>query len=364
MPPFIKFGEDMVKRLYLLALVPICLLFSCSHNQDDTDSSKLSFSINYDSDKGTIEGTKVGKYEKDTLIVLSATAKEKYRFDGYYVNEVKNENLVSTNANYEFNLVDDISLYANFVESSSDITLSSEKEVAIYTIKPGEGSIPKTTYELKSLADYYKKIDFSLTKNDLRKELQKVSKIKTKRDYNFARQGLQYTDESIAKPGTLFGIYDGYELPPTWDSGKTWNREHLWCQSRYKGVGSEESTCKSDLHNLRAAYSKSNGSRGNKYYDEATNSEAYYPNETSKFDFRGDVAREIFYMYTTYDGLKLTNTPNSELNISMGKLDALLKWHEEDKVDEFERQRNMKIYQYQGNRNPYIDIPELVSKVF
>jgi endonuclease I len=51
-------------------------------------------------------------------------------------------------------------------------------------------------------------------------------------------------------------------------------------------------------------------------------------------------------------------------NLNMGKLSTLLHWHMEDPVDTFEIRRNNRIYEYQGNRNPFIDHPEYVSKIF
>jgi hypothetical protein len=46
-------------------------------------------------------------------------------------------------------------------------------------------------------------------------------------------------------------------------------------------------------------------------------------------------------------------------------LSTLLAWHELDPVDDFERQRNEKIYTtYQHNRNPFIDHPTWVTAVF
>ena len=44
-----------------------------------------------------------------------------------------------------------------------------------------------------------------------------------------------------------------------------------------------------------------------------------------------------------------------------GVLSTLLQWHEDDPVDDFERNRNDVIYSYQDNRNPFIDHPNLVD---
>ena len=48
----------------------------------------------------------------------------------------------------------------------------------------------------------------------------------------------------------------------------------------------------------------------------------------------------------------------------MGMLDVLYNWHLSDPVDDFEIMRNEIIYQNQGNRNPFIDHPELFEEVF
>lgn len=80
--------------------------------------------------------------------------------------------------------------------------------------------------------------------------------------------------------------------------------------------------------------------------------------------FRGDVARILFYMATRYDFLELNDDCNVENDTSMSKLSTLLEWNELDPVDDFEIQRNNRIYEYQVSRNPYIDYPELASVVF
>lgn len=356
----------MKRALFLI--LPLLFISSCEqgNNPPIVDTEKYSFTLVYDNTKGVVNGTVSGEYNKNTIISLNSFGINGNSFNGYYENNVK----VSATAYYEFSLTKNTTVEVQFgdpifVDPPDPNELPTTKEEAIFTLTPGKGEVPNTKYELKSLSEYYKGIDLSLGGEKLRKELQKVTSLKTSRDYGFARYALQYTDESMIDKGKLYGIYDGKSIGPKWDSGSTWNREHLWCQSRLEGLGSQESQAKNDLHNLRASSSSTNGSRGNKYYDEKGTSSGYFPNENNKgLDYRGDVAREIFYMYTNYDGLKLTDTPDVSLNISMGKKTVLLKWHLEDPVDLFETQRNMKIYQYQGNRNPFIDIPELVSQLF
>ena len=45
-------------------------------------------------------------------------------------------------------------------------------------------------------------------------------------------------------------------------------------------------------------------------------------------------------------------------------LDMLKRWHAQDPVSQKEIDRNNAAYSYQGNRNPFIDHPELVSEIW
>lgn len=321
--------------------------------------------------------------------------------------------------NYENNGIIEIAndpqefTYSNINDETNFLTisLSSEKNSALYfyslkfeidvndnstisitddnknrtSLKPGEGDIPMTEYELISVDEYYNGVDLTLTGEDLKKELNEKTSNLTKYRYEDAKYILQYTDENPNKPGYMYGLFDGDNIPQNWDGGSSWQREHVWACARMNLTGTArptESTKNhaSDLHNLRVACRGANQYHSDKYYDEEITSNSLYPNLTHdqmtgmhsfNGDHRGDIARILFYMYVTYDGLILTNEKsqmeddeNENYIYSMGVLDMLIKWNNEDKVDEFEKQRNDRIYQYQKNRNPFIDYPNLIEQLF
>jgi endonuclease I len=195
--------------------------------------------------------------------------------------------------------------------------------------------------------------------------------------YKDAKTYLSDADASLEDDSKIWKIYDGELTDSAWDAGTTWNREHVWPNSRLgiERVNDSGKNQASDLHNLRAATPRVNSSRGDRFYTDGsgeytTNEDGgYYPGD----EHIGDVARILFYMVTMYDYLELTNDLEDLLDESdhntmdgarMGVLDLLLEWHKLDPVDDFERQRNAVIYDVQGNRNPYIDHPEYVHLIW
>lgn len=256
-------------------------------------------------------------------------------------------------------------------------------------ITPGTGSIPSTKYTVSSstVTNYYKDIDMTETGTKLEKDLHDLISSMTMYSYGDARYILCYADESVYYPGYVYGFYDGDLLNAEWDQGATWNREHTWpCVRMYASNstgGRPDNYTKnrtSDLHNLRACCSTGNTARGAGYFDTYSSSNTFYPNYTKgalsgsthryEGDFRGDAARICFYMYVRYGRYDDEITLNLSSNISdldyytMGNLSTLLTWNQEDPVDEFETQRNNRIYEYQGNRNPFIDYPDLANNLF
>ena len=192
---------------------------------------------------------------------------------------------------------------------------------------------------------------------------------------------LQESDADPVNSNNVLLIYtrESVNGPKEYNGGSGWNREHVWAKSRGDfGTALGEGT---DIHNLRASNINVNSTRNNYSFDNCdTNCSQsfgnYYNGSARVFEPRdqdkGDVARIIFYMDVRYEGdsgeedLEMTETILSSSNKSPlhGVRSTLLEWHELDPVDDFERNRNDVIYSYQGNRNPFIDHPELVDYIW
>jgi endonuclease I len=102
-------------------------------------------------------------------------------------------------------------------------------------------------------------------------------------------------------------------------------------------------------------------------------------------NMKGFVARAMLYMALRYDGddddtydLRLAqeayrdpdaraakaNQTRPDAHYAFGRLSDLLRWHASSAVAEWERARNDAVCAAQGNRNPFVDHPELVTRVF
>ncbi len=142
------------------------------------------------------------------------------------------------------------------------------------------------------------------------------------------------------------------------------NCEHTWPQSRFSR-SFDKGLQKSDLHHLYPTDSKANSVRGNNEFAEVdgdmlrdcdgsyTGVEKWqggYFEPPS--EHKGNVARALFYFSIRY-----------KLKISRKEEEYLRRWHNLDPVDANETERNELIHKVQGNRNPFIDYPELVGQI-
>ena len=154
-----------------------------------------------------------------------------------------------------------------------------------------------------------------------------------------------------------------------------WNREHTFPRSLagYNSIEADDTGDgidvfwtteadslrhgNSDAHALRAVDGQENSSRGNQHYGQYTGPSG------NLGSFKGDVARSVLYMQIRYNGLSVVNGYPSTTG-QMGDLATLLDWHRNDPPDDFEMNRNNVVYNWQFNRNPFIDQPDLVEYIW
>ncbi len=177
--------------------------------------------------------------------------------------------------------------------------------------------------------------------------------------YDGTRDLFKYTD-CENNGDVISSFYSGKEIGPDWDSGATWNREHVWPNSKGNANGSGEN----DIFMLRPTSVSENSSRGNTAYGESGS--YYHPNSESdgQYDLRGDVARIILFVYVRWQD---TSSSSAVLFGSSGVMESkevLLKWMEEDPVDTWELGRNDSCQSITGTRNVFVDYPELAFTLF
>lgn len=143
------------------------------------------------------------------------------------------------------------------------------------------------------------------------------------------------------------------------------NVEHTWPQSKFKG-SSYSRFQKSDLHHLYPTDSQLNSIRGSNPFGEVSKESQGTKCPMSHIGFdsaghkvfeppqahKGNVARALFYFSVRY-----------QMKIVDFEEDVLKKWNMEDPVDEAELLRNNQVEEYQGNRNPFIDQPDLANQI-
>jgi len=211
---------------------------------------------------------------------------------------------------------------------------------------------------------------------------------------------LREADEDPDNSDNILAFYTGLSIqkdcqdttyPPdfcemeAYDETKTveWNREHIWSKSRGDFSDASELGAHTDAHHLVAAERVMNSTKNNRFFEDCHDGDdtnivdrgyGNFTCNTWEFEPRdsvkGDVARMIFYMAVRYEDatldLEVVNDPDEDKLLKLpvyGDIDDLLRWHIQDPVSEKEILRNQVIYTYQGNRNPFIDKPELVELI-
>lgn len=195
------------------------------------------------------------------------------------------------------------------------------------------------------------------------------------RSYGDFRSSASIHDRDPNNASNILLVYNLASVNAGWDSGSTWNREHVWPQSRQPGSASNSSRGNlGDPHALRPANPGINSSRGNKPFGNPDTiggfgslGTFYFPGDTDK----GDIARSLFYSATRYSSSGLTLVNGVPSGNQMGDLESYVAWHFLDVPETFERRRNHAIFSQAlnpafrtNNRNAYVDHPEFVWSVF
>jgi len=90
-------------------------------------------------------------------------------------------------------------------------------------------------------------------------------------------------------------------------------------------------------------------------------------------EYKGDFARAYFYIVTCYDTLlhweekgepAIAMTNNDYHEFQPWLQQVLISWHRLDPVSEKEKARAIEVNKIQGNRNPFIDYPELAEYIW
>ncbi|MGM9873523.1 MAG: endonuclease [Bacilli bacterium] len=264
--------------------------------------------------------------------------------------------------------------------SSEQLSYSSSEEETTSEIKE---------YRTDYYNNYYENISSWTNGDDLREKLvERLYDGYTALAYDGNWEVNQNADQALDDFECVNTIYDDQNRLKTETSylSKGYQREHAFAKTLM--VGENPNTTNkgmlTDFHNLFAANETANNSRSNKNFGEVSelektgevfnciySADKFEPSNQDK----GRLSRAIFYMALMYGdedkgGLFVREETCRTGEKCMGNLSTLLNWNNSFDVDRKEYQHNEVVYSYlyngvaQGNRNPFVDYPELVDYIF
>ena len=189
-----------------------------------------------------------------------------------------------------------------------------------------------------------------------------------------------WTNQTYYYPDNTSGLHREHCVPKSWwGSGSTTSEI-------------EQYMAGTDLHHLYPADGSINSSKSNyplgivdtddsdaydngvsKVGDPASGygggaANVFEPSDT----YKGDFARTYLYFVCCYQDYTwdsdymymFEDYSDNPLTLQSWALEMLLQWHEDDPVSTKEKSRNETVYDIQGNRNPFIDDPDLVDYIW
>ena len=221
--------------------------------------------------------------------------------------------------------------------------------------------------------------------------------INNHKSVTYAEVWIYYQHTDLKPNGKIWDIYsDNPQGTPEYEfifrtnqcvnigssEGICYTREHSFCQSWFGGGQAAPYT---DIFHLYPVDGWINTARSNNPYGKVihpartfTNGSKMGPNTCQGApnvtcyepvdEFKGDIARSFFYMATRYmfedGGFQAESPMTYKSQLQPWALNMLLEWHQLDPVSQKEIDRNNAIYAVQKNRNPFIDHPEWVAKIW
>lgn len=241
-------------------------------------------------------------------------------------------------------------------------------------------------------ANYYNSAEGNADKN-LMTALRNIIYNHTQLSYSKVWDAFKTTDTDA--DGYIIDMYSDYRYLPA-DHGTSanyigsgYNREHSFPKSWFD----DAYPMYTDIHHLYPTDVCINQQRGNYPFGVCANGDrittgqysakgklgySTYPGYTGMVfepddEYKGDFARTYFYMVTCYMN-ELPSWPRgktAQLDFTNGykafsnwSINMLMEWTRMDPVSEKEIKRNDAVFLLQGNRNPYIDHPELAEYIW
>ena len=204
--------------------------------------------------------------------------------------------------------------------------------------------------------NYYDSININMWNSSQSTKLMTLLELQAPKTYSSSWwTPVEYSCESQFDTSSVTLIYTSTTVSKTDHS--SWNKEHVWPQSLMP------SSIGGDLHNLWACNPGVNSSRGNKTFDSGTGlhhslgSSTYYPGDA----WVGVVARTCMYMAYRYSSVSSMMVLSKLIPVSLA-----LQWNEQAPVTKWEMNHNDALYNndFQKNRNPFIDHPELAFLIY
>lgn len=249
---------------------------------------------------------------------------------------------------------------ADFPQSQADVVKIRERVYGIYknpividqSRTSPEASFARRKNRNEDWRQFYNSVAGLRDQELTRKLVEKLQRQKAL-EYTDARRYVMLTVDNY--DNKIECIYTGKIIPANkMPKTEQMNIEHSWPQSKgAKGIA------KSDMHHLFPTDPVANSTRSSLPFgivDDPSWAEGGSECDGDVFEprkkFRGNIARALFYFSVRYSK-----------RIDRDEEEVLRRWNKEDPVDANEKVRNDRVEQIQGNRNPFVDHPELAERI-